>query len=213
VRSARAAVLGGIGFASAVLLAAPPASAGEDRRWHASVYASQWLETDLADIPQRIATSELASREAYFVGGALAYVLLQDLGAVVPVGEDLLSGSKLELEAELLQHFGEQDHVEGTVALLLRSPTIDLPGGARVNFAFGEGLSYAFSEPDFEGHGRVEASQFLNYLAFEAELGHEAIPNLHIVPRLHHRSGVFGLIAPKYSGSNYFGVGLRLDLQ
>ncbi|WP_337174990.1 hypothetical protein [Paludisphaera sp.] len=31
--------------------------------------------------------------------------------------------------------------------------------------------------------------------------------------RLHHRSGVFGLIAPKKSGSNFIGVGIRIDLR
>ena len=48
--------------------------------------------------------------------------------------------------------------------------------------------------------------------AVEAEFKHASLPGVAVVPRIHHRSGVFGLIAPKTSGSNFIGVGVRVDL-
>lgn len=202
--------LAGIG---ALLLSCPNAHAGEGRTFHATGYGSTWIETRLPDLPEDLFKGDVETRDQHFVGGAVNYVALPDLSAVAPFGTDLFLDWKLELEGQLVRHFGFDDHLEATAALLLRTPTLDLPGGLSVNFAVAEGFSYAFEEPLFEAaDGRAEPTQFLNYLAFEAELTHETLPNLHLVPRLHHRSGVFGLVGPLHTGANFAGLGLRVDL-
>ena len=113
----------------------------------------------------------------------------------------------------MLRHFGSQSHWEGTLALVFRTGQIPLFGGLSVNLAFGEGLSYASERPNLEGSFRVEPSRLLNYLAFEAEFSHASLPGVFFVPRIHHRSGIFGVIAPKESGSNFTGAGIRIDLR
>ena len=128
-------------------------------------------------------------------------------------GSLALPGNRIEVEAQVLRHFGEQRHWEGTLALLFRTGQLPLFGGLSVNLGFGEGLSYASERPSLEGSFRAEPSRFLNYLAVEAEFSHASLPGVYVVPRIHHRSGVFGLIAPRGSGSNFIGVGLRIDLQ
>jgi hypothetical protein len=48
-------------------------------------------------------------------------------------------------------------------------------------------------------------------LAFETELAHGVVPGWSLVGRVHHRSGSFGILAEKDSGSNFIGMGLRRD--
>jgi hypothetical protein len=66
---------------------------------------------------------------------------------------------------------------------MLRSPQLQLLGGFSINWALGEGVSYAHSLPKFEGSVAAEGSkasgprQFLNYLAYEVELTHERLKN------------------------------------
>jgi hypothetical protein len=104
-------------------------------------------------------------------------------------------------------------HPEVTAAFVLRSPDVNVWGGLRLNVAVGEGLSYAFRTPELEGvRGERSAQKLLNYLTFEVEIAHAALPGVSIVPQLHHRSGLYGLIGPRGDGSNYVGIGVRFDL-
>ena len=48
-------------------------------------------------------------------------------------------------------------------------------------------------------------------LAFETELAHGVVPGWSLVGRVHHRSGSFGILAEKDSGSSFIGMGLRRD--
>ena len=202
-------------FASAlfmvVLCAGPAVGQSPDRLWHGTVFLSRWLHTDLPELPQNVVTGNLHFRETYFAGGALSRVLVPYLELPGPAAA--LSGLRIEAEGQLLRHFGEQRHFEATLALVLRTPQLPVGGGFSVNFAFAEGISQAFSSPRTEGLGYVRAHRFMNYLAFETELTHAAMPGVHVVGRLHHRSGAWGLIAPRNAGSNYVGLGVRLDLQ
>ncbi len=185
----------------------------EHRRWFATVYAGTMAETRLASIPEGLVSGSMDYENAHMVFGALSYVVLPDIridGALAPV----VNGTSLELEGLVGHHFGDQDHVELAFSVFWRSPDIALPGGANVNFAIGEGLSLALSRPELEGVRRgAEAHKLLNYLAFEAEFSHDALPGVSLVPRIHHRSGIYGVIAPRHTGSNFLGAGLRINLQ
>lgn len=101
---------------------------------------------------------------------------------------------------------------------MLRSPPqLQLLGSFSINWAVGEGVSYAYSLPKFEGSVAAEGSnasaprQFLNYLAYEVELTHERLKNWHFVLDVHHRSGIWSVIAPQKTGANYIGGGIRFD--
>jgi hypothetical protein len=110
-------------------------------------------------------------------------------GIPVPGIDFALQGNRIELEGQVLRHFGDQAHWEGTLALMFRTGQIPLPGGLSVNFAFGEGASFASEPPRLEGSAKVAPRRFLNYLAFEAEFSHASVPGVPLVPRIHHRSG------------------------
>lgn len=178
----------------------------QNRVVHGTAYVSRWLNTDLTELPANAINGDLSLRSANFFAASAAVVVVRDF----TLG---FSGNRLELEGQLVKHFGQQDHLEGVISLVYRTPDIHVGGGFAVNFAFGEGMSYAFDTPAVEGLGKVEAHRWLNYLSFETEITHASLPGWSLVPRLHHRSGIFGLIAPKYAGSNYVGIGVRYDFR
>lgn len=188
-------------------------TATTERKWHATGYVSRWVNTDLLDVPGRTITADLNFSNANFVGVGLARVLVPSFSIPLPFTEFAFQGNRIEIEGQVLRHFAGQTHWEGTVALLFRTGQIPLYGGLSFNLAVGGGLSFASERPRLEGAIDVRPTRFLNYLAFEAEFSHEDWKGVSLVARLHHRSGIFGLIAPQKSGSNFIGAGIRFDLQ
>lgn len=203
----------GASLCALTLFGDPAAAQTAERTWHLSVYGSRWVNADLLEIPERTFTGELTGEDAYFVGAGLSRVIVPSFAIPLPGTDFAFRGNRIELEGQVLRHFGDQSHWEGTLALMFRTGQIPLFGGLSVNLAFGEGLSYASERPRLEGSFRVEPSRFLNYLAFEAEFSHASLPGVYFVPRIHHRSGIFGLIAERESGSNFIGAGIRVDLR
>lgn len=194
-------------------LGEPAAAQYTERTWHLTAYGSKWVNADLLEIPERTLTGNLTSENAYFVGLGLSRVIVPSFAIPLPGTDFAFRGNRIELEGQVLRHFSDQSHWEGTLALMFRTGQIPLFGGLSVNLAVGEGFSYTSEPPRLEGSFRVEPSRFLNYLAFEAEFSHTSLPGVYFVPRIHHRSGVFGLIAEKESGSNFIGAGIRVDLR
>jgi hypothetical protein len=170
------------------------------------------VNADLLEIPERTATGRLRFEDSNFAGAALTRTIVPSFAIPLPGTGFAFRGNRIELEGQIVRHFGEQHHWEGTLALMFRTGDIPLFGGLSVNLGFAEGFSYAGERPELEGSLRVRPRHFLNYLAVEAEFKHASLPGVAVVPRIHHRSGVFGLIAPKTSGSNFIGVGVRVDL-
>lgn len=196
-----------------IALGGPALGQSPERSWHLTLYGSRWVNADLLAIPERVITGRLTTEDAYFVGAGVSRVVVPSFTVPLPGTELALRGNRIELEGQVLRHFGGQSHWEGTLALMFRTGQIPLFGGLSVNLAFGEGLSYASERPRLEGSFRVEPTRFLNYLAFEAEFSHASLPGVYFVPRIHHRSGIFGVIAERESGSNFIGAGIRVDLR
>jgi hypothetical protein len=197
------------------LTAPAAAETPRDRIWHGTVYVGQWISSRLLDVPRQLGTADVQTENIYFVSALANRVIVPELRTGWAVIGPVIDGGSIEVEAQFGGQFGRQRHQEATLALVWRSRELDLPATrARVNFAVGEGISYALSRPTFEGlENNERPRKFLNYLAFEAEISHPALAGVSLVSRLHHRSGIFGLIAPQGSGSNILGLGLRITLQ
>jgi hypothetical protein len=71
----------------------------------------------------------------------------------------------------------------------------------------GDGLSYNTETSEVELDDDEDAGRWLNYLMFELTLGLPAYPRWDFVYRVHHRSGVRGLVG--YGGSNYPSIGFK----
>lgn len=118
----------------------------------------------------------------------------------------------LEAEEQLVQHLGDQDHLEANALLLLRWVAFPWNDHVRTTFAIGDGLSYAFETPRLEEELHVDeggTSQLLNYLLLELTLAAPSWKRWSLVGRVHHRSGIFGVFDGVDGGSNVLALGLR----
>jgi len=187
-----------------------------DRDWYFSIYGYEWAEAKLFQVPARAFTGSLPFLDAYLLSLGAGYALLPNFAIPLPGTDASLRGNSIEVEAQIGKHFGLDDTYETDFALLYRTPQIPLFGGLSINLAAGEGVSYTFTNPQFEFGGTgvrgVDTYRFQNYLAIEAEITHVVATWAHLVARVHHRSGIYGVISPTGTGSNYVGGGLRFDL-
>ena len=201
-------------LAAAFGLPARHALAGADRLWHVSVFTSVWAETNLPEIPYNIVTGKLHFENAWFTSLAASRVLVPDFSIPTPFGGSF-EGNRLELEGQIVKHWGKQKHVELTGALVWRTGDWHFTENLGVNFAIGEGISYALHRPRFEkgrsGRRGDHSFRLQNHIMMELEFSYAAMPDWHFVTRIHHRSGMYGLVSPHKTGSNYFGVGIRRD--
>ena len=112
-----------------------------------------------------------------------------------------------ETEAQLAKHHGMQDHWEGNLLLLARVRL----GSSPLSLAYGNGLSYATERPTVEDE--TPGQRLLNYIVVETDLElPQALRQLHLIFRTHHRSGVFGAYGCKnLCGSNFLATGLKVS--
>lgn len=115
----------------------------------------------------------------------------------------------MEIEGQIVKHIGEQHHLEFNPVFLLR--WLSFPWNQKVNttFAIGEGLSYATKTPEIEKDHNEKTSRLLNYLLFEFTFSLKKSSKWHLITRVHHRSGMYGLFSGVTGASNAVGIGLR----
>jgi len=116
-----------------------------------------------------------------------------------------------EWEAQVAKHFGAQTHWEFNALFALRWNRYPWDEYVRTSFAVGDGISYATEVPPLEarGHADTGSTRVLNYILLEFALGLPSQPSWDLVMRIHHRSGIFGLIDGVDGGSNVIAVGLK----
>ncbi|MBS3804451.1 MAG: hypothetical protein KGY54_07875 [Oleiphilaceae bacterium] len=121
-------------------------------------------------------------------------------------------GLEWDAEGQLVRHFGDQDHFEVNALLVARWHPPALQDTVQTAIAVGEGFSYATAVPPLEPRDAredEESARFLNYLMLEVELAPPGARRWSGFLRIHHRSGIFGLISNVKGGSNFIGLGLR----
>lgn len=177
-----------------------------------TLFGGQGADVNLPDIVPKIVKGEIEMDPTYFWG--INYSQDIPMAGKNPFTAFLLRHRiRPQWESQLTKHHGLQDNYESHLAALIRSPDLQLGSLAAINFMAGTGFSYAFSDPVYEdgpdgqpGNGR---HRFQNYVTLEFELSTPALPNWSLATRVHHRSGIYGLIAPRKVGSNFFAVGIR----
>jgi hypothetical protein len=82
------------------------------------------------------------------------------------------------------------------------------------SISFGNGLSLTTKEPEYEEEITLNGntSNLLYYLMIDIAFDLPYLDKWQAVLRVHHRSGVYGLIDNVDGGSNYLGFGLRYPL-
>jgi hypothetical protein len=177
----------------------------------AAIYNAQGVDLNLKEVPKAIFSGDWKEEPSYFTGVGLGKTR-STLGDSFPsLQSGPFGGIKHGYELIYLQHRGRQTNAELAAAYWLRTPDLEL-GPLGVNFAAGAGLSHAFGTPSYEdGSADNPNKRYRTQLlaTFEFEWKALAAPNFSLVTRLHHRSGVYGLVAPRRVGSNFAVVGLR----
>ena len=176
-----------------------------------SIYAGQGVNHNLKELPGKIITGHLQWDKSYFT--ALGFNKAR--GTLGQSFENLqntpFSSYQHGYEMVLLQHHGLQNNGEIGAACTLRTPDLQI-GNLGINFMAGGGLSYALGTPSYEDGSKLDPGrryrlQFLGL--FELEWHLRKFANFSLITRVHHRSGVYGLIAPQHVGSNFLALGIR----
>lgn len=190
-------------------LAQSAAMAAQRPEW--TLYEGHGVDANLLGIPRQIFSNNVKFQPSYFT--AIGYGKPASLPDWLTSGLGSVGISEPTGVVELLgvQHRGLQHDFEADVAFILRTGFGQL-GPVRVRAGAGIGLSYAFGTPSYEDGPDGDPARryrFQNFDAFELEGGLNRWPDTSLVARIHHRSGLYGLIAPKHVGSNFLTVGIR----
>lgn len=178
--------------------------------WRFGLYTGKWADTRLPYLPYNIATGRLTFSESYLQSLVVSYHFhTKDL--FFPGTKFGFPNARFELEGTAGLHHGLQSHPEVTLGMMVRTKNKNFGSFGHVNFGWANGLSYTLEAPRYE-YGRdlvrgQDTIRFQYYMGMEAEYGHLSWNRTSIFARLHHRSGIYGLISPSKTGSNVIGVG------
>lgn len=175
-----------------------------------AVFVGQGVNQNLRQLPVKIATASVDWDKTYYAElgfGKIRGTLGQSFESLQGTP---FASLRHGYETVLTKHFGLQYNSEVGAAYMLKTPDLEL-GELRVNFAAGAGLSYALGNPTYEDGAdndpeRRYRTQFLALFDLEWHLADS--DKLSIITRGHHRSGVYGLIAPRHVGSNFLAIGV-----
>ncbi|MDQ6989031.1 MAG: hypothetical protein Q9M19_04050 [Mariprofundaceae bacterium] len=185
-------------FSINMALADPPQPQYSDA---ITLHVAQGVGQGLETIPEHIILGHITWEAAYFTAITWSKVIASPADSAWTHG----------YEVNVLQHRGLQHNTEVAVAYDVRTGNLNL-AGLQVNLAFGVGLSYALGTPSYEDGSKDEPLRRYRwqlFLPIELEWSRFDQSNFSWVTRIHHRSGVYGLIAPKGVGSNFISTGLR----
>lgn len=107
----------------------------------------------------------------------------------------------------------QRDFLEANVFIMVRWMRFPWSRFLETSIALGEGISLAEEVPYIEqvDHRNEGMSRFLNFLTYEITLSPPKCNRISAVYRLHHRSGMFGLVNGVVGGSNVTAFGLRVS--
>ncbi len=118
----------------------------------------------------------------------------------------------MEPEVGMGQRFGRQSATEVWGALFFRYHGFPWDDKVLTTVAVSTGLNWAsdVTEVEQERAHDGQGSQLMHYFAPELTFAAPSRPNVELVLRMHHRSGVFGLVSDAWGGAQYATVGLRV---
>ncbi|MEL6714273.1 MAG: hypothetical protein AAFP86_10900 [Planctomycetota bacterium] len=163
-----------------------------------AVYSAQYSDNSL---PEEIALlNDVDFEPATLVAVAYDHVVARPT-----------DGIDLELEGNVAQWFGDQDHTEFNGLFIVRWRDLPWDDWLDSSFGFGNGLSWATDDPLLEDkfHPETGATRLLWHIAVDIGVTLPWAPDWELLLRVHHRSGVFGTFDDVDGGSNAIGFGLR----
>lgn len=180
-----------------VVLALFAALAGQAgaKEWAVSLYGGRVTSEHWDDV---ISSDNVQYEDAHLVAVAVDWTVKHYFNEALT----------LELEAQVGKYFGDQDHYEFNLPLVVgRWHRFPWQRYVATTFAYGIGPSYATEVPQVEAEIDSESARWMVYWFAEFTFGP---PNgiWSLLFRLHHRSEAFGLVAEN-GGANTLAAGLR----
>lgn len=120
-------------------------------------------------------------------------------------------GLDLEPEIGVARRSGRQSDAEIWAALFLRYRGFPWDGIVTTSVAASTGLNYAsgISEVERDRARDDQGSRWMHFFSPEITLALPERPEVELLVRFHHRSGVYGLISEARGGAQYLTTGLR----
>lgn len=206
--------LGNVGTVLVVmvsLLTCTLSEAAERNSFAFSFYQGQGVDANLLNILPDLVRGDLHFEDTYFTAVGYHYSLRTPDGIKELMNKLGIPDTHVGIEVIAAKHYGLQHDVETDVLYLIRFPRLAIYV-VTVRCGAGAGISYAFGRPSYED-GPIDDPnkryRFQSYEAFELEWGYKTAQRINLVTRIHHRSGVYGLIAPRHVGSNFMTIGVR----
>lgn len=187
---------------SLCLLLLFPAQADE----YVSFYSGQGLNHNFMELPGKLLAADLDFDPSWLAAAAYKR-------SCPPHSWIERFNIRAYCEANAVKHWGLQHHFEGNLAYQLVSPPWRL-SGFDLHISAAAGLSYAFGKPSYEDGSAENPDKryrFQNFNAYEI-IYRPHQKNWFAFLRIHHRSGVYGLVAPRNVGSNFMTAGLSFKL-
>lgn len=165
-----------------------------------SLYGARGVDANLTEIPG----GNIPLDKSYLAAIDLAFPL---------TGKEYYNHIGFDFHLIVAKHWGLQDNFEIDI-----SPSIQifdiLPQNKVVNFTvvWGLGLSYALGSPTYED-GSIDDPdkqyRFQAFMLFDLEVYRRRDQLIRPFVRIHHRSGIYGVVAPERVGSNFIGIGVK----
>ncbi len=122
----------------------------------------------------------------------------------------LSQNGQFELETQIGKHFENSLAYELNGLIVFRWTLLPWSKFIRSSFGFGNGLSYATAFNSIEATAGPDLSKLLYSILLEFDFSLSDTDTWSIVTRVHHRSGIFGLITRANQGSNYLCLGVKV---
>lgn len=174
-------------------------------------YAGQGADSNLVDLFPKAFKGELKMDDTHLY--ALGYFHPLTTPDPIQTTFDFLHipNTRTGFETVVGKHAGLQHNWEVDSAWQLRFAPLHL-GPLDLRPGAGLGISYALDRPTYEDGPKDRPEKryrFQNFNIYELEWSLPEVTRLALVTRIHHRSGMYGLIAPSRVGSNFLALGLR----
>jgi hypothetical protein len=171
--------------------------------WSVGVFAGEGVQSDLLQILPDAIRGRLDFQPAHAEGLVVRYDIAAPEG-MANFGREHDLGVSTSVELSILKMRGL---THGTEVALDWRPAI-MPwhmGPVRVEFAWGLGFSHSFGAPwsDYTDPDKPQGYSSLFHMAPEMAFRTE---DWSLSLRIHHRSGMYGLFAPRKVGSNHVGL-------
>jgi len=171
-----------------------------------SLYSGQGLNHNFRELPSVALKGELEFEPSW-----LAAVAYKRDCATLSWVESI--GISAYCEGILVKHSGLQHNWESDLAYQLVSPPWQL-SAVDLHLTAAIGASYAFGTPSYEDgplDNPEKRYRFQNFNAYELMIKPRQ-KNWYSFLRIHHRSGIYGLVAPRNVGSNFLALGISYRL-